>query len=289
MVSLCACYLWKDLQLQLFFLRNCYYLFDSNSRDEGDLSVVDATSVLMKFRDLYELEKCLQVAYLEYRGRQQAYLQLQFVEVNVGSNEKLNIYSQYVRTVRLALDREYSASINRKQKEYYTSLKGTPQHSKMNMLKRQRSKKTYAQMKGSPKYTATINKMKDVKRRRLYESSFNRKVSNFKLLIKNGPSFICVICTRCLYRTSVICLNIEKYSVDDNIIFILKLYDDNYYICTTCDKTLRKNSVPCQAVANRLNVVELPELFQDIRRLERLLVSRRSLFKKVTVMPKVKS
>ena len=50
-----------------------------------------------------------------------------------------------------------------------------------------------------------------------------------------------------------------------------------------------KNSVPCQAVANRLNVVELPKLFQDIRRLERLLVSRRILFKKVTVMPKGKS
>ena len=52
---------------------------------------------------------------------------------------------------------------------------------------------------------------------------------------------------------------------------------------------MRKNSVPCQAVANRLNVVELPNLFQDICRLERLLVSRRILFKKVTVMPKGKS
>ena len=68
--------------------------------------MVDGTSVLMKFRDLYELEKYLQVAYLEYRDRQQ------FVEVNVGSNEKVEIYSQYARTVRLAHDREYSADIN---------------------------------------------------------------------------------------------------------------------------------------------------------------------------------
>ena len=159
--------------------------------------------------------------------------------MNVGSNEKVDIYSQYVRKVRLAQDREYSADINRKQKEYYTSLKGSPQHSKMNMLKRKRSKRTYAQMKGSPKYTATINKRKDVKRRRLYESSFNRKVSNFKLLIKNGPIFICVICNRFLYRTSVTCFNIEKYKVDDEkIILMVKSYDDNYYICTTCDKAL---------------------------------------------------
>ena len=123
----------------------------------------------------------------------------------------------------------------------------------------------------------------------MYESSFDRKVSYFKLLIKKWTIFICAIWNRCLYMTSVICLDIEKYSVDENVIFMVKLYDDNYYICTNCDKPLRKNSVPCQAVANRLNVAELPRLFQDIRRLEGLLVSRRILFKKVTIMPKAKS
>ena len=149
--------------------------------------------------------------------------------MNVGSNEKVDIYSKYVRTVRLAHGREYSADINRKQKENCTSLKGSPQHSKMNMLKEQRSKRTYAQMKGSPKYTAAINKRKDSKRRRLYESSFDRKSSNFKLRIKNEPFFICVICNCCLYRTSVIFFNIEKYSFDENIIFIVNSYDDNFY------------------------------------------------------------
>ena len=108
------------------------------------------------------------------------------------------------------------------------------------MLKRQRSKRTYAQMKGSSKYTVMINKREDVKRRRLNESSFHRKVSNFKLRIKNGPFFICVICNRCLHRTSVIFFNIEKYKVDENIIFIVKSYGDNYYICATCDKALQK-------------------------------------------------
>ena len=58
---------------------------------------------------------------------------------------------------------------------------------------------------------------------------------------------------------------------------MVKSYDNNYYICIACDKALRENSVPCQAVANKLNVVELPKLFQDICRLERLLVSRKIL------------
>ena len=86
----------------IIFLRNSYYLFDSHSLDERGLSVVDGASVLIQFRGFYKLEKYLQVAYLEYRDRQQAYFHLQFVEVNVGSSEKLDIYSRYVRTVRLA-------------------------------------------------------------------------------------------------------------------------------------------------------------------------------------------
>ena len=44
----------------------------------------------------------------------------------------------------------------------------------------------------------------------------------------------------------------------------------------------------CQAVANTLSIEVLPKIFQGINRLERLLVSRRILFKKATVMLKVK-
>ena len=133
-ITLCLLFM-EEFTTAIILLRNCYYLFDSHSRVETGLSAVDGASVLMKFRDLYELEKYLQIAYLEYRDRQQAYFQLQFDEVNVVSNEKVDMYSQYARAVRLAHDPEYSADINRKQKKYYTSLKGPPQHSKMNMLK----------------------------------------------------------------------------------------------------------------------------------------------------------
>ena len=46
-----------------------------------------------------------------------------------------------------------------------------------------------------------------------------------------------------------------------------------------------KNNVPCQAVSNKLAVELLPNEFRDLRRLERVLVAKRILFKKVTVMP----
>ena len=72
-ITLCLLYM-EGFTIAFILLRNCYYLFDSHNRDERGLSVVDGTSALMKFMDLYELEKYLQVAYLEYRDTQQTYL-----------------------------------------------------------------------------------------------------------------------------------------------------------------------------------------------------------------------
>ena len=43
---------------------NCYYLFYLHSGDKRGLSVMDGTSVLTKFNDLFEIEKYIQVAYL---------------------------------------------------------------------------------------------------------------------------------------------------------------------------------------------------------------------------------
>ena len=69
-IILCLLFI-EGFTTTIVLLRNFYYLFDSHSRNERVLSLVDGTLVLMKFRDLYELEKYLQVAYLEYIDRQQ--------------------------------------------------------------------------------------------------------------------------------------------------------------------------------------------------------------------------
>ena len=59
-ITLCLLFM-EGFTTAIILLRNCYYLFDSQRRDERRLSVVDGTSALMKFRDLCELEKYLQV------------------------------------------------------------------------------------------------------------------------------------------------------------------------------------------------------------------------------------
>ena len=66
-------------------------MFDSQSRDERGLSIVVGTSVLIKFSDLREVEKYLQVFYLECKSLEQSCFQLQLMHVT--------------------LDREYSSDI----------------------------------------------------------------------------------------------------------------------------------------------------------------------------------
>ena len=89
----------------LFFIRNVtlaiipiydthsryyyYYLFDSHSRDERGLVVEDGQSVLLKFRDLLQVEKYIQVVYLEFRDSQSEFFQMQFVKVTVSNIDKL--------------------------------------------------------------------------------------------------------------------------------------------------------------------------------------------------------
>ena len=75
----------------------------------------------------------------------------------------------------------------------------------------------------------------------------------------------------------------QKYSVNGGVIFTVRSFDGNVYICKICDKALERNNISCPAVANNLNVVELPKPFQSVSRLEGLLVSRRILFKKPLV------
>ena len=65
-ITLCSLFM-EGFTTAIILLRNCYYLFDSHSCDERDLSVADGTSVSMKFSDLCELEKYFQVVYSLFR------------------------------------------------------------------------------------------------------------------------------------------------------------------------------------------------------------------------------
>ena len=63
---------------------------------------------------------------------------------------------------------------------------------------------------------------------------------------------------------------------------------DNMYICLTCHGHLKRQNKPPQAVRNKLDIASPPEILSNLNRLERVSISRRILFKKVSTMPKGK-
>ena len=95
----------------------------------------------------------------------------------------------------------------------YSNLKDSPQHHKINEKKRQRAKLAYDHSKGSPKYKFIVEIRKG-------KTSFSRCVHKFKALMKSGPVFFGVVCNRCHYQNSVICFKMQKYGVDEEVIFM---------------------------------------------------------------------
>ena len=121
-----------------------------------------------------------------------------------------------------------------------------------------------------------------------HEDGMMRRVKAFKKEIRKGPFFICVICNRLLYKISVVLFDESKYPGVNNEVFAYRVlsFDDKEYVCKTCHKKLLKNKVPCQAVVNDLQVINLPERFSDIRKLEKIIIAKRLLFKRITIMSK---
>ena len=78
----------------------------------------------------------------------------------------------------------------------------------------------------------------------------------------------------------------NKYNLD--LIGIIDKVTNNHttYICKTCHSYLKKSHISAQAVCNRLEIFETPAKIKNLTRLERILITRRILSKKVTNITK---
>ena len=64
----------------------------------------------------------------------------------------------------------------------------------------------------------------------------------------------------------------------------MRSYDEKFYICETCYKHLHKNEIPCQAVCNKTVLDPIADALRHLRKLEKVLISKRLLFKKIAIM-----
>ena len=163
------------------------------------------------------------------------------------------------------------------------SLFGTPEHEE---AKKKRCTK-YSSIIGTPEHEALKKQKRNSYHRKRHGKTSIERISRFTDLIKEGPYYICVVCNRCHYHRSVLTFKFEKYIINiDNFYREVLSSDGKLYICRTCHKKLKKSEIPAQAVSNKLDIFDFPDDLANMNRLERVIISRRILFKKVTIMPK---
>ena len=190
--------------------------------------------------------------------------------------------------------REHAKKIETAHQEY-ADKKGTQEHknenytSKKVVLKEQREK--YSLKKGTVEHEIKLlKKRKNYSSLKASNNSDDKRIKKFKEIMMEGPYYICVVCNRSLYKRSVTIFKIDKYeSSDSNFYFSpVQSFNGNLYICLTCSRKLKskKSQTPCQAVGNKLELYNFPQNLPDINRLEKVLISKRLLFKKVVIMPK---
>ena len=128
-------------------------------------------------------------------------------------------------------------------------------------------------------------KIKSVQQNYLKRKQNSDKIESFIKQTWIGPYYICTICHRCFYIHSIRKFDQSCYrNFNDNILFPEPSFDGNLYICSTCHLKVKNNKVPCQAVFNKLGIEPIPKELSELRRLEKVLISQRILFKKIAIM-----
>ena len=108
------------------------------------------------------------------------------------------------------------------------------------------------------------------------------RLETFLKLAKQRPNCACVICNIYFYPRSVTEFKCDKYNLDLTNIHPVAVNSTDY-ICKTCHNCLKKSCIPVQAVCKKLHIFLPPD---ELKNLEKVLISRPILFQKVAIMPK---
>ena len=267
----------KGLCISIIWNRN-YFLFDSHSRNSLGQTSPDGSSILLKFSSRKQLESHIINNYLSESDVNIQY-EVQYIQI-VKSNDDIDIKNLYrilserkrqTFRVRREKSRIHNASNIQKEKCILPNVSDIHKE-----LKRKSMSTPVGRIKNKRKKPMVVNA----------EDSKDRVLS-FKSAVQEGPCYICVVCNRSLYKRTTKIFCSENYdSSFYNLSTDISSFDDCKYICRTCHSHISKNQIPCQAVWNKLALDDLPDEMQRLNRLEKVLISKRILFKKISILPK---
>lgn len=224
-----------------------YYIIDSHSRDANGRPCPDGTAVVLKFINLFEVAKYISKVY---------------------HNNSINPTQYDIQFISISVENVTEA-------DKAVILEG--------------HKAPFLKVVSSPKkkFDNKSNSATNCKNLSFLLDTVDTSIKGFRQQIFEGPSYVCVICGRCLYKKSVVVFDPLKCSEIGNKIYKnIQIENGLLYICNTCKQKVKNGKVPCQAMANKLYVNDIPNELKCLNKLEAVLISKRILFKKIAIMSK---
>ncbi|XP_066268348.1 uncharacterized protein [Branchiostoma lanceolatum] len=188
------------------------------------------------------------------------------------------------RSIRLSKDKEKTAV--RRDRE--TS------DQRMTRLSKKKEKTTKARDNETPEQRdrrLAKDRRKTAEGRAIQTHTIQSASKLFQDKIKEGPTCVCSVCHRLMFRKSVVRFyqdssKYNKIPTDEKTSILNNLHNNSSWICNTCHITMTKGRMPAQAKANGLQLADVPEELQNLRPLELRLISQRIPFMKLVGLPK---
>jgi len=286
----------------LMYQSNKVYIFDPHSRNDNGLVSHDGTAVLLKFDSLSKAMDYIKYFFLHRYDHPNYSVGYEYQLFNIepsqlaidsiksshrsenkkgkrkytyaNTKERVSKYRDNLSTEKKVIDLS-----NAKKRMVNLRTNATPEK-KVIELSNARKRKANFRVNMDPVEAASY-KLSDKERKRMMpvrkvlfkdsEIKTNRlpsRIKAFKTQIVKGPFYICVICNRTLYKTSVLLFLESKYEASSDVVFSSRVqsFDNLEYICRTCHSKLSKNKIPAQAVCNDLKICNVSDRFSDIRK-----------------------
>ena len=64
----------------------------------------------------------------------------------------------------------------------------------------------------------------------------------------------------------------------------MRSFDEKMYMYDTCHKHISRNELPYQAVFNKINLDPIPDELKNLKKLEKIFISKRIIFKKIAII-----
>ena len=121
--------------------------------------------------------------------------------------------------------------------------------------------------------------------------TIDETISTFLSKIRVGPEYVCTVCHRMMYSSNVVPFNRHKYTKGSpemlhsvfSVMYVCP--DGSQWICHSCDRTLKRGTLPVQAKANGFQLDLIPPELDGLNELEIRLISLRIPFMKMVALP----